>query len=116
MVKLVQVFEQLKTREVESQISFSNSFELGSKQLIFVFPQVPVKSGKYSMNLEDGDYTCICIFKGFFSYYNPYCSVKGGLKKSIDMVMSPIVGPGTIRIILTWNDKVNDLDAYLMAP
>ena len=75
-----------------------------------------MKSGKYSMNLEDGDYTCICIFKGFFSYYNPYCSVKGGLKKSIDMVMSPIVGPGTIRIILTWNDKVNDLDAYLMAP
>lgn len=52
---------------------------------------------------------------GAQAFYDKNCHVGGNeLKK--DLVFSPVMVPGMIRIVLTWGAAVKDLDAFMLTP
>jgi len=77
--------------------------------------QAPVKSAKFKFNIEDGEYTCVAMLKGFMAFYDQECIIAGNkLKKNV--VFSPFVAPGQMRVVLTWGEAVKDLDSYMLVP
>lgn len=90
------------------------------KLLIFLksqlIAQVKVKGGRYSVNIADGQYTCVAIYRGLMTFYDPLCHVVNGNTVEKDIVMSPFVVPGQVRAVLTWGNLIKDLDCFMLTP
>jgi hypothetical protein len=77
--------------------------------------QVPIDKAKFTIDLPDGDYTCLATMAGAQAFYDKNCHVGGNeLKKNL--VFSPVMVPGMIRVVLTWGAAVKDLDAFMLTP
>jgi hypothetical protein len=88
-----------------------NICHLGSQKL----SQVPINKAQFTIDLPDGDYTCLATMAAAQAFYDKNCRVGGNeLKK--DLVFSPVVVPGVIRVVLTWGAAVKDLDAFMLTP
>ena len=62
--------------------------------------------------LPAGDYTLEVRPTGFiYDYFNIHVSSSDDNKK--DIVVSPLVASGTIRVVLTWGSVPRDLDGHL---
>jgi hypothetical protein len=80
-----------------------------------IFSQVPIDKAQFTIDLPDGDYTCLATMAGAQAFYDKNCHVRGNeLKK--DIVFSPVMVPGMIRVVLTWGAAVQDLDAFMLTP
>ena len=79
--------------------------------------RVPIQSrgGKYKFKVADGQYTCLATLHGMNALWDPHCHVKGE-KLQKDIVFSPILAPGMIRVVLTWGASIKDLDSYMLVP
>ena len=77
--------------------------------------QVPVQNAKVKFKIEDGEYTCVALMKGFMTFYDSECTVAAGKLKK-DIIFSPFVAPGAIRAVLTWGSFVKDMDCYMLVP
>ena len=80
------------------------------------YSQVKVKGGRYSVNIADGQYTCVAIYRGLMTFYDPLCHVVNGNTVEKDIVMSPFVVPGQVRAVLTWGNLIKDLDCFMLTP
>ena len=51
------------------------------------------------------------------AYYNPDCSVENGEKHEVNLVMSPFIVDGQVRVVVTWEPlKVRDMDSFMLTP
>jgi hypothetical protein len=51
------------------------------------------------------------------AYYNPDCSVENGKKHEVNVVMSPFIVDGQVRVVVTWEPlKVRDMDSFMLTP
>lgn len=75
--------------------------ELSSKQ-----------DGSYVYGGKQGSYTVEVSAKGYITEYFDVEIIRGQVKTGKNIVLSPEVGEGEIRIVLTWGSNPRDLDSY----
>lgn len=75
--------------------------ELNSKQ-----------DGSYVYGGKQGNYTVEVSAKGYITEYFDVEIIRGQVKTGKNIVLSPEVGEGEIRIVLTWGSNPRDLDSY----
>lgn len=76
-----------------------------------------VKQGNFLMiPVIPGDYACYASFPGFYTAFDPECTVESDKRLVHDMVLCPYLNPGHGRFILTWGAEPKDMDLYIDAP
>lgn len=70
-------------------------------------------NGQYELGLSEGNYMLEVSSSGFITEYFELDIKEGVSKKNENYVISPELEEGEIRIVLEWNSKPVDLDAYL---
>ena len=93
-----------------SRVVFQNSMLICGRDA-----QLPVVGGKVKEKVADGKYTCLATVPGAYAFYDPMCHVQGA-KMQKNIIFSPIVNPGQMRIVLTWGPLIKDMDAYMLVP
>lgn len=68
--------------------------------------------GSYIFGGEKGSYTIEVSAKGYITEYLDVSIEKDQVKTGENVVLSPEVGEGEIRIVLTWGSRPLDLDSY----
>lgn len=68
--------------------------------------------GSYTYGGKAGRYTVEVSAKGYITEYYDIEVIKNQVKTGEEMVLSPEVGDGEIRIVLTWGSDPTDLDSY----
>lgn len=68
--------------------------------------------GSYSFEGESGAYTIEVSAAGYITEYLDVEIVKGQVKTGLNVVLSPEVASGDIRIVLTWGSFPSDLDSH----
>lgn len=68
--------------------------------------------GSYVFGGEEGGYTIEVSAKGYITEYMDVEIIKDQVKTGMNAVLSPEVGEGEIRIVLTWGSNPRDLDSY----
>jgi uncharacterized repeat protein (TIGR01451 family) len=58
----------------------------------------------------------IALTNGYSSYTNTQVSIISGTANSNSFSLSPILAPGTMRLVLNWPAEPRDLDAHLLTP
>jgi len=92
----------------------------GTRFLIFkasqLVTQVPISNGRFNFKIADGEYTCLATLPGVYAFYDS-CRVAGQRLEN-PIVFSPILGPGMVRVVLSWKTDtgVRDLDSFLLTP
>ena len=77
-----------------------------------VIDTTTTNTGEFMFKLPAGDYTLEVRPTGFiYDYFNIHVSSSDDNKK--DIVVSPLVASGTIRVVLTWGSVPRDLDGHL---
>jgi hypothetical protein len=78
--------------------------------------QLPILNGKFSGDVKAGGYACQVTVPGFYSFFDAECSLRdaGDLNKVI--ALSPLLNPGSTRIVLSWGREPRDLDMWLTMP
>lgn len=69
--------------------------------------------GMYEADAEPGNYTMIILKEGFIQEEREIVIEKEGATVEDESPISPELGEGEIRIVLTWGAAPHDLDAYL---
>ncbi len=73
-------------------------------------------NGLYNfMDHQAGSYT-IAAYKDGYHDVDINVAVIGGQTTTNDLTMSPVLGEGEIRIVLTWAEDPRDLDSHLLTP
>lgn len=90
----------MKVRE-RGKKSGSPIVELNSKQ-----------DGSYVYGGKQGSYTLEVSAKGYITEYFDVEIIRGQVKTGKNIVLSPEIGEGEIRIVLTWGSNPGDLDSY----
>lgn len=70
------------------------------------------KDGSYTYGGKQGKYTVEVSAKGYVTEYMDIEVMKGQTKTGKNIVLSPEVAEGEIRIVLTWGSSPTDLDSY----
>lgn len=70
------------------------------------------KDGSYTYGGKQGSYTIEVSAKGYITEYVDVEIIRGQVKTGMNVVLSPEVGEGEIRIVLTWGSSPTDLDSY----
>lgn len=68
--------------------------------------------GSYSYAGKAERYTVEVSAKGYITEYYDIEVIKNQVKTGEDMILTPEVGEGEIRIVLTWGSSPTDLDSY----
>lgn len=68
--------------------------------------------GSYTYGGKQGSYTIEVGAKGYITEYFDVEILRGQVKTGKNVVLSPEVKEGEIRIVLTWGSKPADLDSY----
>lgn len=68
--------------------------------------------GSYTYAGKAERYTVEVSAKGYITEYYDIEVIKNQVKTGVEMVLSPEVGEGEIRIVLTWGSSPTDLDSY----
>lgn len=68
--------------------------------------------GSYTYGGEEGRYTVEVSAKGYVTEYFDMEVIKGQTKTGQNVVLTPEVKEGEIRIVLTWGSSPTDLDSY----
>ena len=68
--------------------------------------------GSYTYGGKQGSYTVEVSAKGYITEYFDVEIIRGQVKTGKNIVISPEVGEGEIRIVLTWGSRPADLDSY----
>ncbi len=71
------------------------------------------ENGNYSINLPAGNYTVKLSLTGFIDSINTVVVI-GGESKTYNFAISPYLGEGEMRIVLTWGASPSDLDSHLL--
>ncbi|HOP46388.1 MAG TPA: IPTL-CTERM sorting domain-containing protein [Desulfobacteraceae bacterium] len=67
-------------------------------------------------NLDPGSYILIGSANGYINGDRYSVLPSGQILTHQDIVLSPVLGPGETRIILTWGENPKDLEAHLTSP
>lgn len=86
--------------------------EKGKKTGTIIDELASAKDGSYTFGGKQGKYTVEVSAKGYVTEYMDIEVVKGQTKTGKNVVLSPEVEEGEIRIVLTWGSNPTDLDAY----
>lgn len=70
------------------------------------------KDGSYTYGGKQGTYTVEVSAKGYITEYLDVEILKSQTKTGKNIVLSPEVAEGEIRIVLTWGSSPTDLDSY----
>ena len=80
-----------------------------------LFITVPVKDGNFGINVPAGKYGIIATMPHFYSFYAQDFQILPGQTNNLNVILSPLLNPGVIRIVLRWAAIPKDLDSYLLA-
>ncbi len=69
--------------------------------------------GNYVFGGEQGQYTLEITAPGYTTEYIDVEVVRGQTKMGQNVVLSPVVGEGEIRIVLSWDASPSDLDSHV---
>lgn len=72
--------------------------------------------GKYSFELEPGNYTAYITANGYTPGTTNLLVVGGESKNDQNCALTPILNVGEIRAVLTWGQYPLDLDSHLVGP
>jgi|GEM_PF-2256943 len=105
------------TGSVLSGVSITLYMELdvGADKLIsqYTTPQ----DGTYIFsNLAAGDYLIKCSLDGYIQTENRVTLDSDDSTAQEDIILSPVMDPGEVRIVLTWGASPSDLESHLTAP
>jgi hypothetical protein len=78
--------------------------------------EVPMNRGSFRLKVPAGRYTCVATHGKYYSFYDPDCEVMASETKQKVVAMSPMLNPGSARIVLSWGKDPRDLDSYLQVP
>jgi hypothetical protein len=83
---------------------------------LFANSQVKLTKGVYDLSgIAPGDYTCVALCEGMMAFYDDGCQVTTQ-QQTLNLVMSPFIVDGNIRVVLTWGPLIKDLDSYMLVP
>jgi hypothetical protein len=105
------------TGSVLSGISITLYMELdvGPDKLISQYTTQP--DGIYIFsNLAAGDYLIKAILDGYIQTENRVTLASDDSSAQENIILSPLMDPGEIRIIVTWGESPADLESHLTAP
>ena len=64
-----------------------------------------------------GSYSCMVRHINFYTVFIKDCDIAADGRSSLgEVAMSPLLNPGSQRIVLHWGAKPKDLDSYLTVP
>lgn len=86
--------------------------ERGKKKGQVITELTSGKDGSYSYGGIQGNYTIEVSAKGYITEYLDVEVIRGQIKTGKNVILSPEVGEGEIRIVLTWGSSPRDLDSY----
>ena len=86
--------------------------ERGKKAGTIIDQLTSARDGSYTFGGKQGKYTVEVSAKGYITEYMDIEVIKGQVKTGNNVVLSPEVGEGEIRIVLTWGSSPTDLDSY----
>lgn len=86
--------------------------ERGKKKGTVIDELTSNKDGSYVFGGKQGTYTIEVSAKGYITEYIDVEIIKDQVKTGNNVVLSPEVGDGEIRIVLTWGNSPTDLDSY----
>jgi hypothetical protein len=79
--------------------------------------EVPMIQGKFNLaSVPAGQYTCVATSQQYYTFFDENCKVDANQELYKNIVMSPMLNPGTARIVLSWGPMPKDLDSYLNVP
>jgi len=73
------------------------------------------RSGSYFTRLDPGQYKITCSMRGFMTFRRTI-TVFSARTLTSRLFMSPTMATGQIRLVLTWNKRISDLDFHLSTP
>jgi hypothetical protein len=80
-----------------------------------LFAAVPVKDGGFSVTVPAGKYGVIATMPHFYAFFVQEFQILPGQTNNLNVVLSPLLNPGVLRIVLRWSAIPKDLDSYLLA-
>lgn len=86
--------------------------ERGKKNGTVIDELASGKDGSYTYGGAQGTYTIEVSAKGYITEYFDVEILRGQTKAGKNVVLSPEVGEGEVRIVLTWGSTPTDLDSY----
>lgn len=86
--------------------------ERGKKTGTVIKELISGRDGSYTYGGDHGIYTIEVSARGYITEYFDVEIIKGQIKTGNNIVLSPEVAEGEIRIVLTWGSSPTDLDSY----
>ena len=86
--------------------------ERGKKNGTIIDELTSAKDGSYTFEGKQGKYTIEVSAKGYITEYLDVEIIRNQTKVGKNIVLSPEVAEGEIRIVLTWGSNPTDLDSY----
>ena len=74
------------------------------------------ENGYYSLTLDPGNYTLLVTAEGYANSTTSIIVVADRTRDNQDCSMTPVLGEGEMRIVLTWGEYPSDLDSHLVGP
>lgn len=102
----ITVREGLRYGEEENEVPVNNASQEGD------WTALTDNQGNYSLVLPTGYYTLELEKDGYILGYAAVLSIPDSKKQ--DAVITPLLGEGEYRIVLTWESTPDDLDAHLL--
>lgn len=72
-------------------------------------------NGMYSGSLDPGQYSLEGTANGFMTFRRDI-TVSSGASEDVRILMAPVMQTGQLRIVLTWNRRISDLDLHMITP
>ncbi|MEN8219723.1 MAG: ankyrin repeat domain-containing protein [Pseudomonadota bacterium] len=73
-------------------------------------------NGHYRLNLPGGNYTIEASKNAYTTIYFPIVSIGKHTADKQNAAITPAINLGQIRIVLSWGEQPEDLDAHLLTP
>ena len=73
-------------------------------------------NGVYSVELPAGNYTVTATGEGFIETASYVVSIGNATRSNQNVIISPKLGEGNVRIVLSWGFIPSDLDSHLIGP
>jgi len=72
-------------------------------------------TGAYSISLDPGEYVLQSSAQGFITFRRTI-TVSSGVTDDSRVYMAPNMPNGALKVVLTWNERISDLDLHMMTP
>ena len=115
--KLIKPGDKVSNGDPPNQMEIPASTEVTLSLFVgsTLFTTVLVKDGSFQIAVPAGKYGVIATMPHFYTFFVQEFQILPGQANNLNVMLSPLLNPGVVRIVLRWGAIPKDLDSYLLA-